>query len=340
MSPPLGRIFVDSLGYESYPVYNNRERFKRAVVSASAAYLGKRSRDFYESVGTGVKRSIDEVGNVIDSASKRVKDWNIANYPGAAIDRATGGDRHWTEFNQGRKFNSSYKMARRRSYKRKRYSKSRYSRKARRSGIVTARRIPRGVHHEMKYADVGTNTNTSVIDALTIYGDGLLNTPISQGLTGSTRIGRQITLRSFHLKGQITFIPIASDPACINFVMYVVQDNQCCGASATVGDIFANPTTPCQAFINLENSQRFKILRKITCTMVPQAGIVGAMGTVTCAFDVYKRVNIRICYDTGSTTGNVADMKNKNVFLALGHQGLANAGTVQVKWANRWRFTD
>ena len=70
------------------------------------------------------------------------------------------------------------------------------------------------------------------------------------------------------------------------------------------------------ALINLDNSKRFRILKKCIFTFQSGAGVSGAYNEVTLPFEYYRKLNIPIDYS--STTGAIAEVKSNNIFWIMG----------------------
>ena len=71
----------------------------------------------------------------------------------------------------------------------------------------------------------------------------------------------------------------------------VVQDKQCNCAAAAITDVFSS-NGMAENFPNLNNKDRFKILKKIVVPMNSQAGVTTAFNNVMLPVDWYKKVDI------------------------------------------------
>lgn len=158
---------------------------------------------------------------------------------------------------------------------------------------------------------------------------------IPQGVTQSQRVGRRCKIHSIQLRlhysydaGTTTYPPI--------LYLYLVQDRQTNGAAAAVTDVLTSATMSI-AMINMANSARFRIIKRIVIKMTPQAGIFSTPLDSTAFHDYYKKCSIPL--DFSSTTGAITELKTNNLFLLAG----GNATTddlVALSGTCRLRFSD
>jgi len=159
---------------------------------------------------------------------------------------------------------------------------------------------------------------------------------IPQGVTESTRVGRKCVLKSIHLKGDMLMAPAAGAGSCTVF-LYLVLDKQCNGAAAGVTDVLTSASLN-SALTNLENSDRFQILKKFAWSFTGQAGAAAAVQTVSKNMEYYKKVNIPIEYDSSASTGAIGTIRSNNVFLIAGSSVLDDI--VTLTGVCRVRFSD
>lgn len=201
-----------------------------------------------------------------------------------------------------------------------------------RTGGAYGRYAPMG--NELKYFD------TSIAFAVDATGEvpatGQLNL-IPQGVTESTRIGRMCIIRSIYLKGLMQYSPgaSASTAAPTTCWIYVVLDTQCNGAAASVTDVLTS-NNMAVAVHNLNNSQRFRVLRVFKATFNPPAGVTGAYIDTQKRFEFFKKCNIPI--DFSSTTGALTEIRSNNIFLLAGSNN--SDDQIQVVATCRLRFAD
>lgn len=158
---------------------------------------------------------------------------------------------------------------------------------------------------------------------------------IPQGVTESNRVGRKCVVKSIQLKMQLRYTPGAnSDETAF---VYLVLDKQCNGAAAAATDVLTSADFE-KAMTNLENSDRFVILKKWAISFNPTAGISGAPVAMNEIVEYYKKVNIPIEYDSTAATGAIGTIRSNNIFLLAG-AGLTD-DTVAVLGTCRLRFQD
>lgn len=159
---------------------------------------------------------------------------------------------------------------------------------------------------------------------------------IPQGVTESTRIGRACVVKSIQIRGNFVFQPTTAASAATTVILLVVQDTQCNGAAAAVTDVL-NSANMSTALINIDNSQRFKILKRITVSMNASAGVTTAYNNVVRHVDMYKKCYIPL--DFSSTTGALTEIRSNNIFLLAGSDG-ASDDLVSFGGYARLRFSD
>ncbi len=145
-----------------------------------------------------------------------------------------------------------------------------------------------------------------------------LNTVV-QGDGESQRDGRQITMKSIHLKGIID-VPVqanqtVTDTASDVFIA-LVQDKQTNGALLNSEDVFTNPgadaRTATSPFKNLQFQRRFRILA-VKKLRLPQPTVVWdgtnvEQGGYQIPWEIYKSFSIGVNYSaTTETIANITD---------------------------------
>lgn len=143
-------------------------------------------------------------------------------------------------------------------------------------------------------------------------------TLIPQGDTESTRDGRKATIKSVQIRGNFEFVPAAAATADTVAFLYLIQDSQCNGAAAAATDVFTSATFHSN-FINLNNSGRFRILKKWVVPMMPGAGATTAYNNVIKQIEFFKSCNIPV--DWSAATGAITEIKSNNLFLMAGSSG-------------------
>jgi len=183
---------------------------------------------------------------------------------------------------------------------------------------VRGRRATGAKGNELKFFD--TALNFSFDGVAEVPATGQLNL-IPQGVTESTRVGRKCVLKSIHILGSVTTpgAGAAPDSLCI----MVVLDKQCNGAAAAVADVLTQASLTAayldNALTNLENSERFVILKKVVLKGNPYFGIATVPGQAEVVhMDYYKKCNISLEFDSTASTGAIGTIRSNNVFLIAG----------------------
>lgn len=157
---------------------------------------------------------------------------------------------------------------------------------------------------------------------------------IPQGDTESTRDGRKAVIKSIQIRGAITYVPAASGVAATINYLYLVLDKQTNGAAAAITDVFTSNAMR-DNLLNLNNSGRFRIIKKWVIRMEPKAGVTTAYNNDIRQVEYYKKCNIPI--DWSSTAGAITEIRSNNIFLLAGSEG-ANDDVATFNGTCRLRF--
>jgi len=200
-----------------------------------------------------------------------------------------------------------------------------------RTGGSYGRYAPMG--SELKFFDTALSFNVDATGE--VPATGQLNL-IPQGVTESTRVGRACIIKSIQIRGRFNLAPSAAATMSALSFVYVVLDTQCNGAAAAVADVLTG-TNFSTALINIDNSQRFKILKRFTLQQSPLAGQSGALNDQVDQWDWYKKCSIPL--DFSSTTGAITEIRSNNLFLLAGGVGaddlVSFAGTCRLRFSDK-----
>ena len=195
---------------------------------------------------------------------------------------------------------------------------------------------------EMKFFDTALSFNVDATAEVPATGQLCI---IPQDDTQSGRDGNKAFVKSIYIKGTMAYTPGASDNSSTGTVvwMYLMQDTQCNGVAATVGDANSGIFTTSNmatAQITLANKDRFKVLKKWIVPLNVAAGVTTAFGQVVKPFECYKKVNIPLMYDASASTGVLTSIRSNNIFLVAGLAPAAADDLVSVVGSCRLRFSD
>jgi len=176
------------------------------------------------------------------------------------------------------------------------------------SGRFSYGRAPRP---ELKFLDTATSFTVDATGEVPTTGQ--LNL-IPQGIGESERVGRKVTIKKVQLRWTVT----ANSNNFVGSVLrlMLVQDTQCNGQAATysgVGGVLESDTVT--AFRNLENVERFRVLKDWFLPMVPTAGIVTTFNVPIRCLTFNKSCNIPIEFDSAAATGALTTIRSNNLFL-------------------------
>lgn len=190
-----------------------------------------------------------------------------------------------------------------------------------------------GKNAENKFFD--TNLSFSFDTTGEVPATGQL-TLIPQGVTESTRVGRKATIKSIHIRGLVNFVPGAAVATASDLLyLYLVLDKQCNGAAAAITDVLTSATMGI-GMINMANSERFTVLKRITVQIASQAGATTAFANNSRIVDYYHKCNLPIEYS--STTGAITEIRSNNIFLLAA--ATLNDDISTMSGTCRLRFSD
>lgn len=157
---------------------------------------------------------------------------------------------------------------------------------------------------------------------------------IPQGDTESTRDGRKATIKSVQIRGVVSVPPAAGAAIAGSCWMWLVLDTQANGAAAAATDVMTSAAAA-DCLLNLNNSGRFRILKKWAWNWAPTAGVSTAWANKTFNVEFFKSCNIDM--DWSSTTGAITEIRSNNIFLLAGQSGIGDdiptfAGNARVRF--------
>lgn len=159
---------------------------------------------------------------------------------------------------------------------------------------------------------------------------------IPQGDTSNTRDGRNAIIKSVQIKGTLDFVPgAAAAPMAGNTWIYMVVDTQANGAYPAITDLFTSANM-WENQLNLNNSQRFQVLKKWVHNWSVKAGATTAYAPESQALNWYKKVNIPMVWS--STAGAITEVRTNNIFFAYGSSGSTIDDIVTFSGSCRLRF--
>lgn len=169
-----------------------------------------------------------------------------------------------------------------------------------------------------------------------------------QGSDMFQRIGRRVTIRSIQVRGSM-YLEQSSTLAVGQTVqqdgkVMLIYDSQPNGTLASAADIWSVAGTPF-SFMNLNNRDRFKVLRSECYTFDPiiissvATQAVACLNNTSFDFDWYIKCNLEVTFN-GTNAGTVADIATGCLILAFIGSGGAAPTDVNALWVSRVRYTD
>ncbi len=190
---------------------------------------------------------------------------------------------------------------------------------------------------ELKFHDIAVD-DAAISTAGTIQNTGTINI-IAQNTTESTRIGRKCTIRGINWRYNLKLPAQASMSETSDTVRVILYlDKQCNGATATVLGLLE--TDNYQAFNNLANKSRFRILMDKVHTITSPSAIAGPVsGQAEINGRFYKKCSIPLEYDNSASTGALTTIRSNNLgVLLISRDGDATGVAFDSQF--RLRFSD
>lgn len=165
---------------------------------------------------------------------------------------------------------------------------------------------------------------------------------VAQGDGESNRDGRVYTIKSIHVRGfmYLTTSEAATDPqAGAVCRIALVWDKQTNGAQLTPADVFNNGTNSCNQFRDLQYVRRFKVLKDITRTIIPdnmnEAALNSfAFGTKQVPFQMHVKFPKGIKVRCSTTTATIAAVVDNSLHII----GVSTTTSAFLSYTSRLRF--
>lgn len=186
---------------------------------------------------------------------------------------------------------------------------------------------------ELKFFDTALSFNADATLEVPATGQLAL---IPQGDTASSRDGRMAYIRSIAIEAIANLVPGAAATAADVLYMWLVHDTQTNGAAAAATDVVTSSTAS-TAMPNMNNSRRFRILKRWRIDFNPGAGATTALNNCIHHIKFYQKCNIPVTFS--STTGAITEIRDNNLFLLAGSSG-ATDDLIAVQGTCRLRFYD
>lgn len=168
----------------------------------------------------------------------------------------------------------------------------------------------------------------------------VVNTPIliiPQGSGPSQRVGRKIVVRSISIRGHLRLVPAAATVGYAGICLFLVLDTQANGTYPNFLDVFTSEQAQA-AHPNLENSDRFRILKTWRVALHSSAGVSGAYNRATHLVEYYRKCSIPIYYS--GQVGTIDEFRSNNIFFAVGSAGSDQDDISNMYLGVRIRYTD
>lgn len=200
-------------------------------------------------------------------------------------------------------------------------AREKHLRAARRAAVVPGVTRTGGVWNrfgnEEKWLDTALTGTIDLTGEIPAAGGQICLIP--QGDGPSARDGNKCVVTSVYGRFDFQiFTQVAANLTNTNVWIYLVLDTQANGAAAAVTDVFTSANL-WECFRNLNNSERFKILKKKKIEFNPAiAGVTGSVlnGPMAKHVEIYKKCNIPLVFS--SSTGALSEIRSNNIFWIWG----------------------
>lgn len=202
---------------------------------------------------------------------------------------------------------------------------------------------------ELKVHDVPILERGNGTTQMNTFGVSITNglCVIPQGTDDNQRIGRKITLKSLQFRGLLKGQPaqnFITGPATsyqLTVYLYLVQDTQANGTLADPTDVLTG-TIPQTSMVNLDNSMRFRILKKWVHELEPKTNFIELtyqyLNDTTKHIEWYKKCDIPVEYS--GPNGTVTEIRSNNLFFLVGYSDAAYGRHTTVEGVFRIRYAD
>lgn len=186
---------------------------------------------------------------------------------------------------------------------------------------------PSGRIGELKFVDTSF-TGAAAVGASTFSAAQLLN-GLANGTSASTRVGRQVNMKSLLIRYTITLNPTTVAGGAVR--MLVVYDKQANAAAPVITDVlladgFLAPN-------NISNRDRFVTL----CDVITPP--IGTAGDYASSDVVYKKINLETMFNEG-VSGTIADITSGSIYLFFAQSGQMTTAAPSLSYRSRIRYTD
>jgi len=200
-----------------------------------------------------------------------------------------------------------------------------------RTSMAYRRSLPGSL--ETKWNDSTFSQTTSATGALVSFTGAVNGTSlclIPQGTTDNTRIGQKINLKRIRIKFNAILTANTVTGERIRIILW--KDKQANGAAPAVTDILTNADI--DSFINMDNTERFEIIKDRTFIIQPQSGTAGSACLATpFMWRFNHKANTRIDYS--STAGAITELRSVNYgLLLLGDTASTVSGRARVTFCD------
>lgn len=169
---------------------------------------------------------------------------------------------------------------------------------------------------------------------------------MAQGPNTFQRIGRKITVKQIELHGTMGYEHAPGSFLADTLRIMVIHDSQCNGALPVYADVFEGASAT-DSFLNLNNSQRFKILMDKWFDFNAEAILNNADPAAAYAIPVVqsfswkKKMNLTVEYSGEQASGELPNIKSDNCFIVVTNsKGTTLNDQYRLVFRTRVKFSD
>lgn len=160
-----------------------------------------------------------------------------------------------------------------------------------------------------------------------------------QGTGLSNRDGQRVVFKSVWIEGYVqravtSDAPDVRAPSIVTIAL--VQDTQTNGAQLNAENVYSDAGTDALSRRLIENTQRFKVLKKWVFTMCDtiafnDAATTGSVAAAPKRFSCFKKMNMPVSFVSGAGAGTVADIRDNSLHIIACSTGTVDSMVYNVR---------
>lgn len=162
-------------------------------------------------------------------------------------------------------------------------------------------------------------------------------TVITRATGPNSRIGLGVVVKSLQFRGTMRHDPLNDADGDATYYFYLILDKECNGVHPALGDVFTS-TNLNESHVNLANSKRFTILKKMKFNFQTKSGVTTAWAPETRLVEFYMKASIPMRWTSDNTSGSLSGQTQNSIFWIDGTDRINGRGVLSGNF--RIRFED